>query len=64
MNKVGLMTWFSHNNYGSVLQAFALKKIIESHGYNVEFINYEPKVRKKTLFDMYNVEYEVLDDRN
>lgn len=49
MNKVGLMTWFSHNNYGSVLQAFALKKIIESHGYNVEFINYEPKVRKKTL---------------
>jgi coenzyme F420-reducing hydrogenase beta subunit len=52
MNKVGLMTWFSHNNYGSVLQAFALKKIIESHGYNVEFINYEPKVRKKTLFDM------------
>lgn len=52
MKKVGVMTWFSHNNYGSVLQAFALKKIIEKNGYDVEFINYKPKVRKKTIFDM------------
>lgn len=26
MKKIGIMTWFKHNNYGTVLQAYALQK--------------------------------------
>lgn len=29
-------------NYGSFLQAYSLKKIIENMGYNVRFIDYHP----------------------
>ena len=26
MKEVGIMTWFTYNNYGTVLQAYALSK--------------------------------------
>ena len=42
-NKVAIMTWYSYNNYGTVLQAYALKKYTEMLGYNVDLINYLPK---------------------
>lgn len=38
--KVGIMTWYQYKNYGSVLQAYALSKIIGDLNYNPEFINY------------------------
>lgn len=40
MKKVGIMSMQRIINYGSFLQAFALKQIIENLGYVVEFIDY------------------------
>ena len=40
MKKVGIMTMQRIKNYGSFLQAFGLKKTIESLGYKVEFVDY------------------------
>lgn len=52
MKKIGLMTWFSYDNYGSVLQAYALNEVISSKNNEVKIINYEPRNRKKTIFDL------------
>ncbi len=43
MKKVGIMTMHRIINYGSFMQAYGLKKIIEKLGYEVEFVdfNYE-----------------------
>lgn len=41
MKKVGIITTFRQPNWGSVLQAFALQKTIEKHGYDVEVIDYQ-----------------------
>lgn len=38
--KIGILTFHYSNNYGAVLQAFALKKYLESHGNSVEILNY------------------------
>lgn len=43
MKKIVVITLQRVPNYGSVLQAYATSKIIESLGYDVEFINYMPK---------------------
>ena len=40
MIQVGLITYHSAYNFGSVLQAYATQEIIKSLGYNVEIINY------------------------
>lgn len=40
MKKVGILTTFRQPNWGSVLQAYALQKIIEGLGYNTEVIDY------------------------
>lgn len=39
--KVGIMTMHRVENYGSYLQAYGLKKVIESMGHSVEFVDYE-----------------------
>jgi len=41
--KTALMTWFHFNNYGTVLQAIALTKVLEKFGCDVDIINYIPK---------------------
>lgn len=41
MTKIGIMSMQRIRNYGSFLQAYALKKIIESLGKDVEFIDYK-----------------------
>ncbi len=41
MAKVGIMSMQRIINYGSYLQAYALKKMIESLGHNVEFIDFK-----------------------
>ena len=41
MKKIGIMTMQRIRNYGSFLQAYALKKTIESLGYNVDFVDYK-----------------------
>lgn len=40
MKSVGIITIHKINNYGSVLQAYALQKTCEDLGYNVEVIDY------------------------
>jgi hypothetical protein len=44
MKKIGILTFHKSINYGSVLQCWALKNLLENHGYYVEVIDYEPKV--------------------
>ena len=40
MKKVGIITTFRQPNYGSVLQAYALQKVIDGLGYDSELIDY------------------------
>lgn len=39
MDKVGILTFHAAHNYGSMLQAFALKLVIADLGYESEIIN-------------------------
>lgn len=41
MKTVGIITIHKINNYGSVLQAYALQRVCEELGYSVEIINYD-----------------------
>lgn len=43
MKKVGIMSMQRIANYGSFLQAYALKQLIEELGYKVEFVDYHVK---------------------
>ena len=52
MKKIGIMTWFKHNNYGTVLQAYALQKKINSLGNEAEIINYSTRIRKTMFHEM------------
>ena len=38
--KIGFLTYHFANNYGAVLQAYALQEFFKEKGYNVEFIDY------------------------
>lgn len=40
MNKIALMTWHHAENYGTAFQAYALKRLIEQQGYEVDLIDY------------------------
>ena len=40
MSKVGIMSMQRISNYGSFLQAYALKQLIEKMGHSVEFVDY------------------------
>lgn len=51
MKKVGILTFHGANNYGSVLQAFALSRMIEKLGFEVEIVNYVPNNQE----DMYKI---------
>lgn len=55
--RVAQMTWYRSSNYGSVLQAYALQRVLESFGAQAELVNYDPapyqqrnqsKLRKST----------------
>lgn len=43
MKKIGIMTWYHYENYGTILQASALYRIIIKLGYQPELIQYMPK---------------------
>ena len=50
MKKIGIMSMQRIKNYGSFLQAYGLKKIIEKLGYEVEFVDYhigEPIIKEE-----------------
>lgn len=42
MKKVGIMSMQRIANYGSFLQAYALKKMLEEYGCEVQFVDYHP----------------------
>lgn len=42
MKKIGILTFHKSVNYGSVLQAFALKETLKAMGHDVEVIDYQP----------------------
>lgn len=39
--RVGIITFHASNNYGSVLQAYALKRVVEKEGFRVNIINFQ-----------------------
>lgn len=46
MGKIGILTFHYSQNYGGVLQAYALFEYLKSIGYDVEVINYVPSEYK------------------
>lgn len=48
--KVGIVTVYDSNNFGSYLQAYALKKVIEKLGHNVYFIKFRTEKEAKKVF--------------
>lgn len=46
---VGLLTWHYYTNYGSMLQAYAMRHIISDLGYNPIFINYRKNYVKQSF---------------
>lgn len=52
MKNIGIMTWFTYNNYGTVLQVYALSKKIKDNELIPEIINYNPKIRKIKIYNM------------
>lgn len=43
MKKIGLMTWFTYDNFGSLLQCKGTIEVVKKLGYDIELINYSPK---------------------
>lgn len=46
--RIGVMTWFSYRNYGTVLQALALQVVLRKLGYEGKVIDYDPRLGVKT----------------
>lgn len=40
--KIGILTFHWSDNYGAVLQCYALQEYLKSQGHEVEIINYTP----------------------
>ncbi|NCC99028.1 MAG: polysaccharide pyruvyl transferase family protein [Bacteroidia bacterium] len=47
--RIGILTWYNHGNYGSALQAYALKTFLHKQDYNVEIIPYVPQWERSLL---------------
>lgn len=48
--KIGILTFQFALNYGALLQAYALKSVLENAGNYVEIINYCPREMLKAYF--------------
>lgn len=46
MLKIGVMTWFRYENYGTALQAVALQEVLRSMGCRPFLIDYRPRSKK------------------
>lgn len=40
--KIGIITWFTYENYGTKLQALALQGYLKKQGYSVKLLNFQP----------------------
>lgn len=45
--KIGILTYHRAENYGAVLQAYALKEFLSMQGHTVEFVDYFPAYHKE-----------------
>ena len=45
--KVGILTYHQSHNYGALLQAVALRKVLEDMGHDVYYINYYPDYHRE-----------------
>lgn len=65
---IALMTWYRYSNYGSVLQAYALSRVLREMGLNVDFVNYDPQnvIRNReqafTFFNFFKTGFSYLKD--
>lgn len=50
--KIGILTFHWANNYGAVLQAYALQNFLECMGHQVDMINYCPEGYSYDFFDL------------
>lgn len=55
MKKVGIITFHASHNYGSMLQAYALQKVVEALGYTCEIINFRTK-RQRNMYQPFPLE--------
>lgn len=53
--KIGILTYHRSNNYGALLQAIALRKVLADMGHDVYFIDYWPAYHKH-LYDIFSFE--------
>ncbi|MDY5232267.1 MAG: polysaccharide pyruvyl transferase family protein [Faecalicoccus sp.] len=65
--KIGIITWFRYENYGTKLQAIALQNYLRRYGHNVQMIDFpvpssqRPHKKKKILTRVYGrISYEIL----
>lgn len=54
-NKIAIMTWHNYNNYGGILQAYALKSKIQEINNNakvdmLDYIPLPPNKKRKFIF--------------
>ncbi len=54
MSKVGIITFHHNSNYGSMLQALALQEAIRKNGFETEFIDFVPQL-KKTIYELLKI---------
>lgn len=47
MKKIGILTFHKENNFGAILQAYALQRALSDKGYKNEFINYRSNYMSK-----------------
>ena len=49
--KVAILSWYHYDNYGTVLQAYALEQVIDKLGYEAYHIDYSPYKRVNISYD-------------
>lgn len=52
--KIGIITWHNMQNYGSMLQAYALQKVLEQRGHIVKVIDYRNFVPSRLKARIFN----------
>ena len=57
--KIGILTYHRSHNYGALLQAYALRKILSNYGHEVTFVDYWPTYHQQryALFSLSILKY-------
>lgn len=49
--KIGILTYYGVHNHGAVLQANALKSVLQKMGHEVSFVSFERNYGLKSIFE-------------